>query len=75
VTHEAPHRRRLLDSLPFRAFVLGTSIDVLVALCMVVLTATTSDHVDWRLLGLLVAKTLVHTLASSILRRVRPPET
>jgi len=62
----------LLDNPAVRTLLQGVCIDVTAAICLVVVQATDSDHVDWRVLGLLVAKTGVYTLASSIMKRVRP---
>lgn len=73
MTHEAPGRRTLMDSPAFRTFIEGVAIDLVVALCMVLVAATTTDHVDWRLLGALALKTVVHTIAASVLKRIRPP--
>lgn len=73
MTHEAPTRRKtLMDSPAFRTFIEGVAIDVALALCLVVVAATTSDHVDWRVLGALALKTVLHTMAASVLKRLRP---
>lgn len=61
-----------LASLPLRTVLQGISIDVLIALCLVIYTATSSDHVDWRLIPLALAKTALMTLASAVMKRLRP---
>lgn len=62
----------LLDKPEIRTLVQGIAIDVLVALCLVVVEATQGDTVDWRLLVALLLKTVVYTIASGIMKRVRP---
>lgn len=74
--HASTQGTSLLDSLPMRTLLQQIGIDVLLAVLLVVQDATSSaSHgVDWRLLVASLAKTALATLASSIMRRVRPPE-
>ena len=62
-----------LSSLPWRTTIQGVGVDVLLAVCLLSVEATSSAAVDWRLLLLSLAKTVLMTLASSVMRRVRPP--
>lgn len=63
----------VLASLPWRTFLQGIGIDVVLAICFVVYEATTAQEPDWRLLLLTLAKTALMTVASSIMRRLKPP--
>lgn len=69
--HAAP-ATGLLANLPFRTALQGIGLDVLLALCLVVYTATSSDHVAWELIPLALAKTALMTLASAVMKRVKP---
>lgn len=64
-----------LDSLPLRTLAQNVGVDVLLATSAVVAdaTGTASQGVAWGALGLLLVKTAMNTVASSIMRRVRPP--
>lgn len=62
----------LLDSPAIRTLVQGVIIDLATALCLVVLQATDGKDVDWRLLGFMLAKTAAYTVASSLMKRLRP---
>jgi hypothetical protein len=59
----------------FRTFLQGLALDVLLAVALIVYGATSSDHVEWRLLLLTVAKTAVQTAASYVMRKLSPPAT
>lgn len=61
------------SSLPLRTFVQGLVIDVLVAICLVIVEGTASDSVDWWLLLASLGRTVAQALASSIMRRLVPP--
>jgi hypothetical protein len=63
---------RFWDNAAFRTTVQGLSIDVLLAVSLVIYTATSSDHVQWAIIPLAIAKTALTTLASSIMKRVKP---
>lgn len=65
----------LLDNTPFRSAVTGLAIDIGVATSLVVVSATTSDSVNWQLLGLSVVRTVLQTAASWVLKRWRPVTT
>lgn len=56
-----------------RTFVQGLATDVAIAGALVITEALSSDDVDWRLLGLTLAKTVLMTGASYVYRRLRPP--
>lgn len=72
--HAAPARTGILSSLPGRTVLQGVLVDVVLALALVVYEALSrGEVVDWRLLWALVVKTALMTVASSIMRRVRPP--
>jgi hypothetical protein len=64
---------RWLDSLPGRTVIQGILIDVLLTVSFVLYDALSHDNVNWKLLGVLVGKTALMALASSIMKRVRPP--
>lgn len=68
-----PARTGILASLPGRTILQGIAIDVLLALCLVVITATSTDNVAWRLIPLALAKTALMAIASSVMKRVKPP--
>lgn len=72
--HAAP-ATGLLASLPGRTIVQGVLIDVLLAICFVVYDSLNdSAHtVNWAVLGALVLKTGLMTVASSIMKRLKPP--
>lgn len=56
-----------------RTFVQGLLIDALVAVCLVVVDALNQEEVDWRLLILTIAKTVLMTAASYVMRKLAPP--
>jgi hypothetical protein len=62
----------LLDKPEVRTLVQGVTIDILVALCLVVMQATQGEIVDWQVLAALLGKTVVYTLASSLMKHLRP---
>jgi hypothetical protein len=63
-----------LSSLPIRTLLQGVAVDVLLAVCLVVFESVAGgEAVDWRLLLVLVGKTVLMTVASSIMKRVKPP--
>jgi hypothetical protein len=64
---------RWLDSLPGRTVIQGILIDVLLTVSFVLYDALSHDNVNWKLLGVLVGKTALMALASSIMKYVRPP--
>lgn len=64
--------QRFWESAPFRTTVQGISIDVALAVALVIYGATSGDAVDWKLLGALLIKTLLMTVASSFMKRVKP---
>lgn len=72
--HAAP-ARGLLASLPGRTIVQGVGIDVLLAVCLVVYDSLsdTTHAVNWALIGALVLKTGLMTVASSVMKRLKPP--
>lgn len=70
--HAAP-AAGLLASLPFRTFLQGLGLDVLLAVCLVLLAATETENVDWRLLGFALIRTVLQTAASSVMKRYKPP--
>ncbi len=61
------------SSLPLRTLVQGIAIDVLVAVCLLVVAATATESVDWWLLLASLGRTVAQALASSIMRRLVPP--
>lgn len=63
----------LHSSLPLRTFVQGIVIDVLVAVCLLVVEATASESVDWWLLLASLGRTALGVAASSLMRRLVPP--
>lgn len=65
-----------LDSLPLRTLAQNVGVDVLLAASAVVYEATVTDGtgIAWGALGLLLIKSCLNTLASSVMKRVRPPE-
>lgn len=72
--HAAPASRGILSSLPGRTIIQGIAVDILLALALVVYESTSrGEDVDWRLLAGLLLKTAMMTLASAIMRRVKPP--
>lgn len=52
-----------------RTFVVGLAIDLAVAVSLLVVAATSTDQVDWRLLGVSVLRTVVQTSGAYVLRR------
>lgn len=52
-----------------RTFLQGLAIDVAVAVAVVVYDALRTDQPDYRLLGLSVARTVLQTAASYVMRR------
>lgn len=64
-----------LDSLPARTLVQNIGVDVLLAASAVVYDATGSagHEVAWGVLGVMLVKSCLNTVASSIMKRVRPP--
>lgn len=68
--HAAP---AINSSLPLRTFVQGILIDVVVAVCLLVIEATASESVDWWLLLASLGRTLLQVVASSVMRRLVPP--
>lgn len=62
----------LLDKPEVRTFLQGAALDVGTAVALAVVQATGGGDVDWRLLGLLVMKTAAYTLASNVMKRLRP---
>ena len=62
------------ESPEFRTAFQGILIDVAVALALLVYQATSAEAVDWRLLALSLARTAVQTVASGIMKRLRPRE-
>lgn len=74
--HLSTEPRSWLDSLPLRTLAQNIGVDVLIATSAVVVDATSSaaDGVAWGALGLILVKTVLNTFASSVMRRVRPPE-
>lgn len=70
--HAAP-ATGLLASLPFRTFLQGLALDLLLAICLVVLEATNSGSIDWGLLGFSLVRTALQTAASSVMKRLKPP--
>lgn len=70
----SPARTGILSSLPGRTVIQGVLVDVLLALALVVYEALSrGEAVDWRLLWGLVLKTALMTVASSVMRRIKPP--
>lgn len=63
---------RFWEQAPFRTAVQGTAIDVLLAVCLLVVMALSGESVDWAWLLLALAKTILMTAASSIMKRVKP---
>jgi hypothetical protein len=63
---------RFWESAPFRTIVTGVSIDILIALCLLVVMAMSNETVDWLWLLAALGKTFLMTLASGILKRVKP---
>lgn len=63
----------LLASLPGRTIVQGVAVDVLLAVCLVVYNVASSDNLDWLYLWGLVVKSFLMTVASSIMKRLKPP--
>ncbi len=70
--HAAP-ATGLLASLPFRTFLQGLGLDLLLAIALVILAATETETVDWRLLGFALVRTVLQTAASSVMKRLKPP--
>lgn len=70
--HRAPESK-IRVSLPLRTFVQGVLIDILVAVCLLTVEATATASVDWWLLLASLGRTVVQTLASSLMRRLVPP--
>ena len=68
--HAAPDDAR---NRAIRTFVQGLVIDALVAVCLVVVDALNQEVVDWRLLVLTAAKTVLMTAASYVMRKLAPP--
>lgn len=62
----------LLDKPEVRTFLQGAALDVAAAVALVVVQATGGGDVDWRLLGLLVVKTAAYTIASNVMKKLRP---
>lgn len=60
------------ESGPFRTTVQGVAIDVLLAICLLIVTSLSSDSVDWWWLLVALGKTFLMAIASSIMKRVRP---
>jgi hypothetical protein len=65
---EADARNRAL-----RTFLQGLALDVALAVALIVYSATSAEHVEWRLLLLTLAKTAVQTAASYVMRKLSPP--
>lgn len=63
----------LLASLPGRTIIQGVLVDVLLSICLVLYDSLSDENLNWNLLWGLLAKTALMTLASSIMRRVKPP--
>jgi hypothetical protein len=67
-----PTPHPFFGSLPWRTAIQGILIDVILAVCFVLYGALSSGDVDWYLLLILLGKTALMTLASSIMKRVKP---
>lgn len=71
--HAVPATSGPLSSLPWRTFLQGVGVDVLIAICLLVVEAGATQSVDWWLLLTALGKTVAMTVASSVMRRLRPP--
>jgi hypothetical protein len=56
-----------------RTFLQGLAVDVLLTVALVVYDATSSENVQWRLIPLLLAKSVLTSAASYVMRKVKPP--
>lgn len=71
--HGEPAATGVLSSLPWRTFLQGIALDLVLAICFIVYEAMQAQEPQWRLLLLSLVKTVLMTLASSIMRYFRPP--
>lgn len=69
--HHAPEPL-IRRSLPVRTLVQGLVIDILVAICLVVIEGTATGSVDWWLILASMGRTAAQTAASSLMRRLVP---
>lgn len=72
IPQHAAAPQRFWESAPFRTAVQGVAIDVILALALLIVQATSGETVDWRLLLAMLGKTLVYTAASGVMKRVKP---
>jgi uncharacterized membrane protein YvlD (DUF360 family) len=70
--HAAP-ATGILATLPGRTVVQGIAVDVLLAICLVVYTTISENGLNWALIWTLIVKTVLMTVASSVMKRVKPP--
>lgn len=63
---------RFWESAPFRTVVTGVAIDVLIAVCLLLVVAMSGESVDWLWLLAALGKTILMTAASAVLKRVKP---
>lgn len=72
---EDPHSAQDARNRAIRTVIQGLLTDVLVAVALVVYDAlqTSSEHIEWKLLAMSVAKTALITVASYVMRKVKPP--
>lgn len=66
---EADARNRAI-----RTFAQGLLLDLLVAVALVVYSATSADEVEWKLLALTLLKTAAQTVAAYVMRKLSPPD-
>lgn len=72
---EDPESTRDARNRAIRTVIQGLLTDVLVAVAIVVYDAlqTSAHSPDWKLLGMSVVKTVMITVASYVMRKLRPP--
>lgn len=60
------------ESAEFRTAVQGVALDVTLAVCLLIVQATSSDTVDWKWLLYSLGKTVLMTAAAAVMKRVKP---
>lgn len=68
-----PARTGPLSSLPYRTLIQGLGTDLAFALALLLYDSLQATSVDWRLLLVTAGKTALMTVASYVMKRVRPP--
>lgn len=72
VPQHAATEQPFWESPTFRTVVQGVAIDVLVAVCLLVASATATEEVNWWLLLASLGRTVVQALAASVMKRIKP---